>query len=129
MIYYKDGAKMMSPVLTETEYRNLRNSVRQKTVMKAVRGGDEGQKTKLLQMNYSCLPNEDGTLKGSKRMSSTVGMDIDHIAPEEMEAVKDNILAKAAELGLLMLEGSARGKGYHLVFKRQPEMSQEENLK
>ncbi len=120
---------MMSPVLTETEYRNLRNSVRQKTVMKAVRGGDEGQKTKLVQMNYSCLPNEDGTLKGSKRMSNTVGMDIDHIAPEEMEAVKDNILAKAAELGLLMLEGSARGKGYHLVFKRQPEMSQEENLK
>ena len=129
MIYYKDGVKMMRPVLTETEYRNLRNSVRQKTVMKAVRGGDESQKTKLLQMNYSCLPNEDGTLKGSKRMSNTVGMDIDHIAPEEMEAVKDNILAKAAELGLLMLEGSARGKGYHLVFKRQPEMSQEENLK
>ena len=129
MIYYKDGAKMMSPVLTETEYRNLRNSVKQKTVMKAIRGGDESQKTKLLQMNYSCLPNEDGTLKGSKRMSNTVGMDIDHIAPEEMEAVKDNILAKAAELGLLMLEGSARGKGYHLVFKRQPEMSQEENLK
>ena len=128
-IYYKDGAKMMSPVLTETEYRNLRNSVRQKTVMKAIRGGDEGQKTKLLQMNYSCLPNEDGSLKGSKRMSTTVGMDIDHIAPEEMETVKDNILAKAAELGLLMLEGSARGKGYHLVFRRQPEMSQEENLR
>jgi len=38
---------MMCPVLTETEYRNLRNSVRQKTVMKAIRGGDEGQKTKL----------------------------------------------------------------------------------
>ena len=62
MIYYKDGAKMMSPVLTETEYRNLRNSDKQKTVMKAIRGGDEGQKTKLLQMNYSCLPNEDGSL-------------------------------------------------------------------
>ena len=120
---------MMRPVLTETEYRNLRNSDKQKTVMKAVRGGDEGQKTKLLQMNYSCLPNEDGSLKGSKRMSTTVGMDIDHIAPEEMEAVKDNILAKAAELGLLMLEGSARGKGYHLVFRRQPEKSQEENLR
>ena len=120
---------MMSPVLTETEYRNLRNSDKQKTVMKAIRGGDEGQKTKLLQMNYSCLPNEDGSLKGSKRMSTTVGMDIDHIAPEEMEGVKDNILAKAAELGLLMLEGSARGKGYHLVFKRHEDLSQEENLR
>ena len=28
-----------------------------------------------------------------------------------------------------MLEESARGKGYHLVFRRRPELSQEENLK
>ena len=129
MIYYKDGAKMMSPVLTETEYRNLRNSVKQKTVMKAIRGGDESQKTRLLQMNYSCLPNDDGSLKGTTRMSTTVGMDIDHIADNELEAVKETILAKATELGLLMLEGSARGKGYHLVFRRRPELTQEENLK
>ena len=128
-IYYKDGAKMMSPVLTETEYRNLRNSVKQKTVMKAIRGGDESQKTRLLQMNYSCLPNDDGSLKGTTRMSTTVGMDIDHIADNELEAVKETILAKATELGLLMLEGSARGKGYHLVFRRRPELTQEENLK
>ena len=127
--YNKDGAKMMRPVLTETEYRNLRNSPKQKTVMKAIRSGDGSQKNRLLQMNYSCLPNEDGSLKGSTRMSTTVGMDIDHIADNELEAVKDNILAKATELGLLMLEGSARGKGYHLVFKRRPELSQEENLK
>ena len=128
-INYKDGAKMMRPVLTETEYRNLRNSAKQKTVMKAIRDGDETQKMKLEQMNYSCLPNDDGSLKGTTRMSTTVGMDIDHIADNELEAVKDNILAKAAELGLLMLEGSARGKGYHLVFRRHPELSQEENLK
>ena len=127
--YNKDGAKMMRPVLTETEYRNLRNSPKQKTVMKAIRSGDGSQKNRLLQMNYSCLPNEDGSLKGTTRMSTTVGMDIDHIANNELEAVKDNILAKAAELGLLMLELSARGKGYHLVFKRRPELSQEENLK
>lgn len=120
---------MMSPVLTETEYRNLRNSVKQKTVMKAIRSGDESQKTRLLQMNYSCLPNDDGSLKGTTRMSTTVGMDIDHIADNELEAVKETILAKATELGLLMLEGSARGKGYHLVFRRRTDLSQEENLK
>ena len=129
IISFKDGAKMMRPVLTETEYRNLRNSAKQKRTLKAVRDGDESQKTKLVQMNYSCLPNEDGSLKGSKRMSSAVGLDVDHIKAEEMEAVKERILAKAAELGLLMLELSARGKGYHLVFKRRPELSQEENLK
>ena len=142
-IFYKDGVKMMSPVLTATEYRNLRNSVKQKTVMKAVRGGDVSQKAKLLQMNYSCLPNDDGTLKGSKRMSTTVGMDIDwtpsplplegeeQIAARKEEwlrTVPELVLSRKDGLGLLMLERSAT-KGYHLVFKRRPELSQEENLR
>ena len=129
MIYYKDGAKMMRPVLTREEYMKLRDSRKQKAIVKAVREGDEKQKQRLEQMNYSCLPNEDGTLKGSTRMSTTIGMDVDHIAREEMQAVKERILGKAEELGLLMLEVSARGEGYHLVFKRRPELSQEENLK
>ena len=129
IIYYKDGAKMMRPVRTREEYMTLRDSEWQKSVLKAVREGNESQKSKLIQMNYSCLPNEDGSLKGTTRMSTTVGMDIDHIADNELEAVKETILAKSAELGLLMLEGSARGKGYHLVFRRRPELSQEENLK
>ncbi|WP_431356563.1 hypothetical protein [Prevotella communis] len=80
-------------------------------------------------MNYSCLPNEDGSLKGSKMMSTTVGMDIDHLTKEEMPAVRERILQKKEKLGLLMLEESARGGGYHLVFRRRPELSQEENLK
>ena len=79
-------------------------------------------------MNYSCLPNDDGTLKGSTRMSTTVGMDIDHISREQMQPVMMRILSKKDELGLLLLEKSARGAGYHLVFKRKPELSQEENL-
>ena len=129
IIYYKDGAKMMRPVLTREEYLTLRNSEQQKTVLKAVREGDEKQKRRLMQMNYSCLPNEDGTLKGSKTMSTTVGMDIDHIEAEKMLPLKERILAKKDGLGLQMLEESARGGGYHLVFKRRPELSQEENLK
>ena len=129
MIYYKDGAKMMRPVLTEAEYRSLRNSARQQKVLAAVRKGDEKAKHNLVQMNYSCLPNDDGSLKGSTRMSTTVGMDIDHIAQGELQAVKERILAKKDELGLLMLELSARGEGYHLVFRRRPELSQEENLR
>ena len=128
MIYYKDGAKMMRPVLTREEYMKIRGCENQRAAVKAVREGDESQKKRLIQMNYSCLPNADGTLKGSTKVSSTVGMDIDHIAPEEMAAVKERILMKKDELGLLMLELSARAAGYHLVFKRQPYMSQEENL-
>jgi hypothetical protein len=129
MIYYKDVAKMMRPVLSREEYLQLRGSNEQQQLMTAIRSGNEGLKHRLLQMNYSCLPNEDGTLKGSTRMSTTVGMDIDHLQPEEMPAVRDRILAKKDELGLKMMEESARGSGFHLVFARKPEMSQEENLK
>ena len=127
MIYYKDGAKMMRPVLTAAEYRNLRNG--QRSLVAAIRQGDTSLKQRLIQMNYSCLPNDDGSLKGSTRLSNTVGMDIDHIAQDQMEATKERILAKKDELGLLMLELSARGEGYHLVFRRRPSMSQEENLR
>ena len=128
MIYYKDGAKMMRPVPTREEYLALRNGGEQQSIIKAVRSGDDSRKSRLVQMNYSCLPNDDGTLKGSTRMSTTVGMDIDHISREQMQPVMMRILSKKDELGLLLLEKSARGQGYHLVFKRKPELSQEENL-
>ena len=129
IIYYKDGAKMMRPVQTREEYLSLRNGGEQQQILKAVRAGDDSRKSQLLQMNYSCLPNEDGTLKGSKRMSTTVGMDIDHLKPEEMPVVRERILSKKEELRLLMLEESARGAGYHLVFKRREDLDQEGNLK
>ena len=120
---------MMRPVLSREEYLRLRGSEEQQRTLAAVRAGDEGQKNRLLQMNYSCLPNDDGTLKGSTRMSTTIGMDVDHIPAEEMPAVKERILSLKDELGLRMLEKSARGAGYHLAFTRRPELSQEENLK
>lgn len=122
------GPKMMRPILNREEYLAQRDSADQKTYLQRIRAGEEGLKHKLTQMVYSCLPNEDGSLKGSKRMSSTVGLDVDHIPHEEMEAVKTRILAKKDEVGLLMFEESARGEGYHLVFRRRPELSQEENL-
>ena len=129
VIFYEDGAKRMRPVLSREEYMSQRNGGEQKQLMTAIRSGDTSLKHKLVQMNYSCLPNDDGTLKGSKRMSTTVGMDIDHLTAEEMPVVRERILAKKDELGLLMLEESARGGGYHLVFRRRADLSQEENLK
>ena len=119
----------MRPGLTREEYLSLRNGGEQRRLVERIRAGEEGLKSKLVQMNYSCLPNEDGSLKGSKTMSTTVGMDIDHLTKEEMPTVRERILQKKEELGLLMLEESARGGGYHLVFRRRPELSQEENLK
>ena len=123
IIYYQDGAKHMRPVKDETEYRLLRDSQHNRTA----------DKHHMVQMNYSCLPNDDGTLKGSTRMSRSVGMDIDFDPKaadyeQKMASVPEMVMGKKDELGLLMLERSAN-KGYHIAFKRKPELSQEENLK
>ncbi len=123
IIYYKDGAKLMRPVKDETEYRLLRDAERNRTA----------DKHHMVQMNYSCLPNADGALKGSTRMSRSVGMDIDFDpkAPDyeaKMAQVPELVMGKKEELGLLMLERSAN-KGFHIVFRRRPGLSQEENLK
>ena len=128
VIYMQNGVKMMRPVLTREEYLKLRNGGFQKENVARIRQGDEALKSSLVQMNYSCLPNDDGSLKGSKRMSTTVGMDIDHLTAEEMPKLKERILAKKDELGLRMLEESARG-GYHLVFQRRADLDQVDNLK
>ena len=123
IIYYKDGAKLMRPVANETEYRLARDTEHNR----------RADKHHMLQINYSCLPNPDGSLKGTTRMSNSVGMDIDfdQKAPdyeEKMMNVPELVLGKKDELGLLMLERSAN-KGYHIAFKRRPELSQENNLK
>ena len=101
VIYYgKDKTKQMRPIGSRKEYISLRNSAWQQRLV-----------------------------RGATTVSRSVGMDIDHIAADAMTAMKECILAKKDELGLLMLELSARGAGYHLVFKRRPELTQEENLK
>ena len=127
-IYIKDGCKMMHPILNREEYVALRDSDENRMA----------EKSRMVQMNYSCLPNDDGSLKGSKRMSTTVGMDVD-LAPsdslngektsvENIQTIIDHALEIKDELGLMMLERSAT-KGLHVVFRRRPELSQEENLK
>ena len=124
-----DRVKFLRPVLSREEYLAIRNSEEQINKMKRIRAGEENQKFFLEEMNYSCLPNEHGSLRGSKRMSNSVGMDVDHIPADKMQETKEHILSKKDELGLLMLEVSARGEGYHLVFRRRAELNQEENLK
>ena len=129
MAYKKDGVKHLTPIRTREEYLAHRNTAAQRMILGKVRKGNEKMKNSLVQMVYSCLPNDDGTLRGSKRMSNTVGMDIDHIPAEQMEPIKQRILEKKDELGSYMVEVSARGEGYHLAFRRRPELTQEENLK
>ena len=92
LVYKQNGVKWMRPVLTREEYMKLRDGGFQVQNVARIRQGDEAVKASLVQMNYSCLPNDDGTLKGSTRMSTTIGMDIDHIEAEEMPKIKERIL-------------------------------------
>jgi hypothetical protein len=138
-IILRDGKKVCIPILKKEEYIALRDSKYNADCVEKTRNGEtfttrsgeqKSYKTRLEQFNYSCIPNEDGTLKGAVQPANSVGMDVDFNEAEigKIPEVVERILAKKDEIGLLMLEKSAT-KGLHLVFKRKPELSQEENLK
>ena len=134
VIFYQQGHKMMEAVATEEAYRRYRDSQAQQRWVETIRHPKpetdvSAAKRKLVQFNYSCLPTEDGCLKGAKRLSKSVGMDIDHLSADEVNLVAATAIEKKDELGLLMLERSARGGGLHVVFRRHPEMDQEANLR
>ncbi|MFR7599870.1 MAG: DUF3987 domain-containing protein [Prevotella sp.] len=134
VIFYQQGHKMMEAVGTEEAYRRYRDSQAQQRWVETIRHPKpetdvSAAKRKLVQFNYSCLPTEDGCLKGAKRLSKSVGMDIDHLSVDEVNLVAATAIEKKDELGLLMLERSARGGGLHVVFRRHPEMDQEANLR
>ena len=134
VIFYQQGHKMMEAVANEEAYRRYRDSQAQQRWVETIRHPKpetdvSAAKRKLVQFNYSCLPTEDGCLKGAKRLSKSVGMDIDHLSVDEVNLVAATAIEKKDELGLLMLERSARGGGLHVVFRRHPEMDQEANLR
>ena len=134
VIFYQQGHKMMEAVATEEAYRRYRDSQAQQRWVETIRHPKpetdvSAAKRKLVQFNYSCLPTKDGCLKGAKRLSKSVGMDIDHLSADEVNLVAATAIEKKDELGLLMLERSARGGGLHVVFRRHSEMDQEANLR
>lgn len=152
----KQSAKVMTPVTDENMYRQFRDSKANKACLCKVRtlydeyrrmaeeGADadslkakkdiiDSEKQHLVQFNYSCIPGPDGLLRGCTKCSKYVGMDVDFdlsdpMFNQKMAEAPARIIALKEELGLGMLERSV-GKGYHLVFRRHPELSQEENLK
>lgn len=131
-IQYVQGQKILRPVRSKEEYLKLRDSDRQKWLVSEIRRGlKDGSMSKeeiaklkrqLLQFNYSCIPGEDGHLKGVKTPSMTFGMDID-FDPEDpdyekkMVEVPQRVMEKKDEIKPKMLERSP-GKGYHLVCMR-----------
>ena len=148
-IRYRDGKKICIPIQNKAEYLALRDSDFNRQCVELARKGDKRAKAQLEQFNYSLVTpqqplvsNGEFPLKGANCVGNSVGMDIDFHVPEQLpegvtaeiwlkDKIKetcDAVLAKKDEIGLLMLERSAT-KGLHLVFKRKPELSQEENLK
>ena len=131
-VKYVQGQKILRPVRSKEEYLKLRDSDRQKWLVSEIRRGrKDGSMSKeeiaklkrqLLQFNYSCIPGEDGHLKGVKTPSMTFGMDID-FDPEDpdyekkMAEVPQRVMEKKDEIKPKMLERSP-GKGYHLVCMR-----------
>ena len=119
-IYQKDGKgpKLARPVTTRAEYIALRNAPENAKNFYDARGGDEAAKGNQIEFNYNdLLP--DGVLKGCKHPSSTFAHDIDCGDAQKQLQLKDEILAKKDEIGLLELSGSAR-YGLHAVCRRQP---------
>ena len=150
-IRYRDGKKICIPVKNRTEYMALRDAAFNKQCAEKARNGmtfttksgeQKSYKTLLEQFNYSCYPNEDGTLKGTTKPADSVGMDIDLCVPEQLPEgvtkekwiqdeilnISKNILDKKEEIGLLMCERSAT-KGLHIVFRRDVSLDQEGNLR
>ena len=148
--------KVMTPVTNEAGYRadrdhkhnlSVLNKVREMyndyyfhiscgvgaEVLKQKKEAIDAEKSHLVEYNYSCVPDDDMKLKGCTQYSKYVGMDVD-FEPDDpdfekkMAEAPQRIIGMADELGLRMLERSA-GKGYHLVFERHLDLTQEENLK
>ena len=117
IVFLKDGAKMTSPVLTREEYLSLRNTPENAKRFYDARGGDVQAKGSQVQFCYNdLLP--DGVLKGCCHPSSTFAHDIDCENEQEQARIREVLMAKKDEIGLLELSGSAR-YGLHAVCRRQ----------
>ena len=147
MIYRitNNGHKHAHLVRNREELMALRNSIENLDNLQKARKGDAKAKSRLLQLSYN-LGHVDGTLAGCKSIGSFFFHDVDLYSPiqnselkgqgaggKEQEDtnntqrstlnsqldLKEWILSKKEEIGLMMLERSASG-GYHLVCRRVP---------
>ena len=114
-----DGHKEARPVTNREAYMALRNAPDNAKNFYDARGGNEAAKAQQIQFCYNdLLP--DGVLKGCCHPASTFAHDIDCGNEREQAIIKDELLRKKDEIGLLELSGSARW-GLHAVCRRQPE--------
>ena len=109
--------KLAHPVKDRKALLALRNSKTNLNRLEKARTGDSEAKSKLLQLAYN-IGHVDGLIAGCKSLGSFFFHDVDCYDKEQSEAIKQLILSKKDEIGLMMLERSAGG-GWHLVCRRE----------
>ena len=110
--------KFAHPVKDRQELMALRNSQENLDCLARARKGDEEAKAKLLQLAYN-IGHVEGLIAGCKSQGSFFFHDVDCYDKEKSDEIKELILSKKEEIGLVMLERSVGG-GWHLVCKREP---------
>ena len=120
--YVKNGSgrqkKVARPIKNRKELLALRNSATNLRLLAKARAGDNEAKGQLVQLAYN-LGYVEGSLAGCKSQGSFFFHDVDCYDAAQSEAIKELILSKKEEIGLVMLERSVSG-GWHLVCKRVP---------
>ena len=109
--------KLASPVKDRQALLKLRNSKTNLELLEKARKGDSEAKGKLLQLAYN-IGHVDGLIAGCKSQGSFFFHDVDCYDQTQSESIKNLILSKKDEIGLMMLERSVGG-GWHLVCKRE----------
>ena len=118
--------KLALPVKDRQELLVLRNSKTNLELLEKARNGDSEAKGKLLQLAYN-IGHVDGQIAGCKSQGSFFFHDVDcyenrgernDSATQSSDEIKNLILSKKDEIGLMMLERSVGG-GWHLVCKRE----------
>ena len=118
--YVKDESgqnrKVARLVKDRQELLALRDSPDNLGHLAKAKQGDKAEKAELLQLAYN-IGYVDGLLAGCKSIGSFFFYDVD-LYGQDSDALKNLILSKKEEIGLLMLERSASG-GWHLVCRRE----------
>ena len=118
--YVKDESgqnrKVARLVKDRQELLALRDSPDNLGHLAKAKQGDKAEKAELLQLAYN-IGYVDGLLAGCKSIGSFFFYDVD-LYGQDSDALKNLILSKKEEIGLMMLERSASG-GWHLVCRRE----------
>ena len=111
--------KVIVPVKTMEEYLNERNAPQHVSRFHAVRNGNDEEKKRLIQFNYTIYPPEEETpLRGYRIPSDTFCLDIDCASKEESDRYVRTII-DTFDLSVVMMVERTAHYGLHAVFKRE----------